>query len=1058
MRKVRSLTAVIVALGCILLGSTQTSRAAGSSRAARSRAHARSAQAAGAPSGTAPVAASPAVSSVAAAPKPADDSGAFYEPDCNDPGAPDRNCIHPAQSIVDWAHFAGYEYYIGHAEPTMEFFSNAGRSGTEMQWKFQLPTTDPGPTQNGSSIANFELYSTMWLGLELCDPNSNPGGACVAASDANDPNTAGAAFLELQFYPPGFNPSSTQWSVNLHINTLENFTNTQVNNCLEPTTAAFVTTDGTPVGPKLFMNTGDTIVVTITDTTNGLRTDVKDVTSSASGFMVASGANGYKHNANQTDCTTTAFDFHPMYATAAPGQTVPWAGLTPNVSADFEIGHWELCGDAACSTLPDGPDKDEKGSCSTTTKQGCFTNSDCPSGETCNLPCATVLGVGGCYGSDTDQDGVCYNANWPDGTGAHPTSFTFGSSDDKGLGPLTSPLASPGTYDVGYHTLTFKTTEGTGTPFYPFYSQTGTGTACRFNFGNDIPGTTLNDFGKAAQYGTTIDNPCLPGALPKLQIPGDLTFADTCVGSTTTTTLDVCNTGVDDLEVDAITSSDPQFSVATPTAGFPVIVSPDFCFPFQARYSPAVAGAGSTVYTVKTNDPVNTAATVNATGTGTVPRIATVIADNGSFGDVCRETFRDLPLTISNSGGCDLVVSGITTSSGDFEVPAPPSFPVVIGPGASLQVPIRDAPFSLGAHAATITVASNDPITTHKTVAVSGNTPPGDIRVTGSTAFGAVCGTQSAEKSISVCNVGPCNLNVSSVAFAPACPDFTLVNNPFPAPVSPDSCNDVVIRFTPTSCGAKSCTLVVHSDDPDTPAATLTVTANSPCADIDVPPAFGFPPTGLSSIGACTTTLPFPVSNTGTCPLSITAFGITTDPDEYSLTGLPSFPILLEPGHIAGEGDLGVTFAPDVLDRARLGNVRVTWVSDPVSGATTSVDRAVCGEGVRTGARVLVTAGGVPLASVEQIRLQRINANRNKNLLDTVDNVRNVTLQTVTPPAPCAPFRYHREYGTVSNPIQLAPGSYQVTVTAIVNGKRTKKSVGFDVSTCDFNPTIVVNF
>jgi hypothetical protein len=46
----------------------------------------------------------------------------------------------------------------------------------------------------------------------------------------------------------------------------------------------------------------------------------------------------------------------------------------------------------------------------------------------------------------------------------------------------------------------------------------------------------------------------------------------------------------------------------------------------------------------------------------------------------------------------------------------------------------------------------------------------------------------------------------------------------------------------------------------------------------------------------------------------------------------------------------------------------------------------------------------------------------------------------------------------VSNPIQLAPGSYQVTVTAIVNGKRTKKSVGFDVSTCDFNPTIVVNF
>jgi len=65
---------------------------------------------------------------------------------------------------------------------------------------------------------------------------------------------------------------------------------------------------------------------------------------------------------------------------------------------------------------------------------------------------------------------------------------------------------------------------------------------------------------------------------------------------------------------------------------------------------------------------------------------------------------------------------------------------------------------------------------------------------------------------------------------------------------------------------------------------------------------------------------------------------------------------------------------------------------------------------------------------------------------------------TVTPSAPCGPFQYHREYGTVSNPIQLLPGSYQITATAKINGKRKNLSVGFDVSTCDFNGTIVVNF
>ena len=65
---------------------------------------------------------------------------------------------------------------------------------------------------------------------------------------------------------------------------------------------------------------------------------------------------------------------------------------------------------------------------------------------------------------------------------------------------------------------------------------------------------------------------------------------------------------------------------------------------------------------------------------------------------------------------------------------------------------------------------------------------------------------------------------------------------------------------------------------------------------------------------------------------------------------------------------------------------------------------------------------------------------------------------TVVPAPPVEAFQYHREYGTVSNPIQLLPGAYQVTATAIINGKRRTLVVGFDVQTCDFNPTLVVDF
>jgi hypothetical protein len=539
-----------------------------------------------------------------------------------------------------------------------------------------------------------------------------------------------------------------------------------------------------------------------------------------------------------------------------------------------------------------------------------------------------------------------------------------------------------------------------------------------------------------------------------------LDFGTVCQGEMPRLTIQVFNVGTSDLVINSVQRlfGSTGFTVL-PNPSTPVTISPNSEVDFTVQFSPTVAsGTESAQIRISSNDPGAPYFDLMATASVGSPGIATVIADNGSYGDVCRNTFKDLDLTINNNGDCDLRVTNITSSSAEFQTAGVVSYPLVIAPGDSLAVPIRFAPVSLGAKSANITIASNDPDFPSTVVHVTGSVPAPDVRVTGSTAFGDVCAGTLAEQTVSVCNVGPCDLHVTSVAFEPPCADFTLINNPFPATVSPDSCESVVIRFTPTSDGPKTCTLVIRTDDPDTPVISKTVTGNTPEPSIDVPPDLGFPPTVIQSVGACTTPEPFPVSNTGTCPLRITNFAVTTDAAEYSLQALPSFPIILEAGHEAGEGDLSVVFAPLSLDRDLSGAVTVTYESDAVTHALTNVVRALCGEGVRTGARVLATAGGVPLEFVEQIKLSRINANRNKNILDTVDNARNLTLQVVAPAAPCAGFQYHREYGTVSNPIQLLPGSYNVTVTAVVNGHRMKRTVGFDVTTCGFNPTIVVNF
>ena len=155
---------------------------------------------------------------------------------------------------------------------------------------------------------------------------------------------------------------------------------------------------------------------------------------------------------------------------------------------------------------------------------------------------------------------------------------------------------------------------------------------------------------------------------------------------------------------------------------------------------------------------------------------------------------------------------------------------------------------------------------------------------------------------------------------------------------------------------------------------------------------------------------------------------------------------------------MNAVFAPTTVARERTANVTVTYVSDPVTGATSSQALGLCGEGVRTGARVLVTQGGVPMPQVHEIELKRLGGVF--GFAKELDEARNLPLQTVapTPGTACAPLQFHREFGAVSNPMQLVPGVYRLKVEAIIGGKEERKEIWFNLDTCAFDGTIVVDF
>jgi hypothetical protein len=488
----------------------------------------------------------------------------------NDAGYDEPLCQSRTSLCADAYDNPGDEY-VGHDEPSLEFRSGVSGSGNNMTYTVRLPG-DPSarPSQSGRGATwNFQLRPTFWFGLTLCDTQSAPEftQTCTPDSDANDlvnpdPNAPdyigkhpGNAYMELQFYGPGYVPQFEGFGCTAHqycaAMTIDSRTLNQNNGVentdacdnyilggFEPINWAYVTTSGVSQAPAnplftgtftdpnfaavnpdvtkdLMMNPGDRIRIHMHDTLAGFRVDMADLTTGQSGSMTASVANGFGHimyTPNSDTCQMQPYAFHPEYDTGNPrGNT--WSAHTYNVAFSDEIGHFENCLklDAEFNCAKPGS-QDTGGLDPDDGNNFCVPGSD-----------STLVHINGCFSGDGDWDAQSYRRDWP-GTFANVAK-------DQMLHPepvmFTSPLINGTTQ---YSTIAFETdlprieasdsqdnppfcdrstgagcvNPPNGAAFYPFYSTTNAlGGTCSWQQGGDfIPGT-VNDFGgnSAAEYG-----------------------------------------------------------------------------------------------------------------------------------------------------------------------------------------------------------------------------------------------------------------------------------------------------------------------------------------------------------------------------------------------------------------------------------------------------------------------------------------------------------------------------------------------------------------------------
>jgi hypothetical protein len=446
---------------------------------------------------------------------------------------------------------AVFGHYVGHDEPSVLFYSNKSGSGNQMAYSGILPKEPAHTNVPGKHVYTFQYAAAFWFGMAMCDTQSYPELVkdCVPDSNVNIVNPAkspyhpGTAYMELQFYPPGyvqqwngFSCSPTKWCVALTIDSLalNSLTGKQLNSSCESLVGeeyvnfAYLTHSGTPQGPPNpvnfqalasgtpdphkveFLNQGDTFSVNLHDTTSGLQAVVRDTTTGTSGSMTASAANGFGQvkfaPSPSTECKNLPYNFHPMYSTSTPQTTVPWAAATYNVAFDTEVGHFDYC--AKVDT--------HNGTCATT--EGVGSNRETWDYDDYGCWPASASGfikIPGCEGSNVGYDGTSYLNDWPNGSSSRASNFVF-----------TSPLTGAG-YNVNYASVGFNTDlpaiegdlgkcnnstgagctiipptdDGNPAQFYPYYS---TGTAlggCAWTVGQMYPGFSTNNYGAHQQYG-----------------------------------------------------------------------------------------------------------------------------------------------------------------------------------------------------------------------------------------------------------------------------------------------------------------------------------------------------------------------------------------------------------------------------------------------------------------------------------------------------------------------------------------------------------------------------
>ncbi len=333
-------------------------------------------------------------------------------------------------------------------------------------------------------------------------------------------------------------------------------------------------------------------------------------------------------------------------------------------------------------------------------------------------------------------------------------------------------------------------------------------------------------FTSNAAFATQLNSVSLTGTASGLTLTGSLALGTTVLKTPVTKTVTLTNSGatVSLTKIFMTDTTDFSISGGTCPTGAGSLASGASCT-ITVKFSPTTIGGKKGTLVVQSSDPASPLL-AQATGTGTSVKLSSTTLAFASTHMGAKET---LDLTVTNVGTSSLTISSAISGTGASEftvLTTGNTCTSAVAAGASCTLPVQFNASAVGGYTASLTLTTNGD--SNPVVTLTGTATP-DVTVSSTTlAFGTISHTTTKTLDLTVNNVGPSTLSISTAVSGTGASKFSVlsVGNTCGASVAAGHSCTLPVQFAPTAVGSYSATLTITTNGGANPTVSLTGTGD----------------------------------------------------------------------------------------------------------------------------------------------------------------------------------------------------------------------------------------